>query len=139
MKPHSARTYAAYFFVLVMSAFAMQVQAKDLPDFKTLVKNNAAAVVNISTTTTLQKSSLPHGNRALPNLPNNSPFQEFFKRFNRGQSDQQGPRQTSGMGSGFVISADGYILTNAHVVKDADKIRVKFRDRSELSAKLIGL
>jgi serine protease Do len=73
----------------------------------------------------------------MPNLPEGDPFYEFFRRF---APQQQAPRdqETQSLGSGFIISDDGYILTNAHVVESADKITVRLTDKREYKAKVIG-
>jgi serine protease Do len=103
-----------------------------------MVKTNGVAVVNISTT---QKAP-PEAENAPeePQLPEGMPpeMEEFFKRFLNEQGGGYVPRDTTSLGSGFIISPDGYILTNSHVVKDADEIVVKFSDRRELLAKVIG-
>ncbi|MDH2919201.1 MAG: DegQ family serine endoprotease [Sideroxydans sp.] len=105
------------------------VLAKDLPDFTELVEKQGAAVVNISTT---QKAS---DVATAPNLSENDPFYEFFRRY-----APQVPRdqESQSLGSGFIISADGYIMTNAHVVDHADKVTVRLTDKREFSAKVIG-
>ncbi len=112
-----------------------------LPDFTEMVKTNGVAVVNISST---QKAK-PEATDAqkMPPLPEGMPpeMEELFKHFYNnpdggGNGGNGGEAQS--LGSGFIISKDGYILTNHHVVKDADEIFVKFFDRRELVAKLIG-
>jgi serine protease Do len=74
-----------------------------------------------------------------PNVPEDDPFYEFFRRF--APPGGQGPQdyKTQSLGSGFIISADGYILTNAHVVNDADEVLVKLTDKREFKAKIIGI
>lgn len=123
------------FFLIVL--FNRNVLA-DLPDFTEMVKSNGVAVVNISTT---QKAP-PEAENAPEDmqLPEGMPpeMEEFFKRFLNEQGGGYVPRDTTSLGSGFIISQDGYVLTNHHVVKDADEIVVKFSDRRELLAKLIG-
>jgi len=109
-------------------------QVRGLPDFTQIVDSQGAAVVNISTTQQRQ----PRANPQVPQLDENDPFYEFFRRFvPRGP---QGPREfeSNSLGSGFVVSPDGYILTNAHVVDQADEITVKFNDKREFKAKVIG-
>lgn len=123
------------FFLVVL--FNQNALAQ-LPDFTEMVKTNGVAVVNISTT---QKAP-PEAENAPeePQLPEGMPpeMEEFFKRFLNEQGGGYVPRDTTSLGSGFIISPDGYILTNSHVVKDADEIVVKFSDRRELLAKVIG-
>jgi serine protease Do len=111
-----------------------------LPDFTELVRGNSAAVVNISTTikATGSQPGLPPG-LSMPELPEDSPLNEFFRRF-FGDHPPLGPggSEQSSLGSGFIISKDGYVISNYHVVKDADEIMVKLSDRREFSAELIG-
>jgi len=103
-----------------------------LPDFTEIVEKQGAAVVNISTTQTARNPLA----QQMPNVPEDDPFYEFFRRF----VPNPGPRefQSQSLGSGFIISADGYLLTNAHVVEAADEITVKLTDKRELKAKVIG-
>jgi serine protease Do len=121
-------------------------QVRDLPDFTELVEKQGHTVVNIST------SQVVRDRRATPQIPNideDDPFYEFFRRFiprnpgqapNPGQGPGPSPREfeNRSLGSGFIISADGYILTNAHVVETADEITVKLTDKREFKAKVIG-
>ncbi|MCP5159340.1 MAG: DegQ family serine endoprotease [Gammaproteobacteria bacterium] len=111
--------------------------AQPLPDFRKLVKQNEAAVVNISSTQAPSRRSRSSG---LPELPGNeNPYLEFFKRFFQERPELPGDRQANSLGSGFIISPDGYILTNAHVAQDADKIIVRLSDQRERPAKVIGV
>ena len=108
-----------------------------LPDFRKLVKQNEAAVVNISSTQTPSRRSRSSG---LPDLPGSeNPYLEFFKRFFQERPELPGDRQANSLGSGFIISTDGYILTNAHVAQDAEKIIVRLSDQRERPAKVIGV
>lgn len=110
-------------------------QATALPDFKNLVKDNSATVVNVSTEQSGEMvAGLPPG---MPDLPEGSPLNDFFRRFFENRPDQ--PQRVRSLGSGTVISSDGYILTNAHVVKDADRITVRFNDHREKPATLVGM
>jgi serine protease Do len=104
-----------------------------LPDFSALVERYGPAVVNV---TVLEKAEAVAN---MPQLAPNDPFYEFFRRF--GQPLPRGggtPQPARGEGSGFIISADGYILTNAHVVQGASEVTVKLTDRREFTAKVIG-
>ena len=108
------------------------VLAVELPDFTQLVEANSKAVVNISTLgkQQSQRNSSRRGDDRL---------EEFFRFFGPPGSFKRSPNpQARSLGSGFIISKDGYILTNNHVVENASQIIVRFSDRSELEAKLIG-
>ncbi len=118
---------------LLFFVFTSLVQARNLPDFIDLVEKSKPAVVNISTVQNGQKNGQGHGidPRQMPEI--------FRKFFGDELPRQQPPRQSKrSLGSGFIISSDGYILTNNHVVADADKIIVRLIDRRELEATLIG-
>jgi len=149
-----------YFLLVVWAAalYAQPVFARDLPNFVPLVKKNSAAVVNISTTSKRSVAAGPHNF----NIPKDSPLYDFFKKFfgnqmpndgnnngddndsdngddNGNGGDDHGPyREYSSLGSGFIISPDGYVITNNHVIKDADKIIVRMNDRREFKAKVVG-
>ena len=127
---------------LWLAAFcaAAIAQTRDLPDFTRLVEEQGSAVVNISTTQAVRRT------QALPQVPGleDEEIQEFFRRFiprpGPGQAPQApAPRSESrSLGSGFIISGDGYVLTNAHVIEGADEINVKLPDKREFKAKVIG-
>lgn len=122
--------------LLLAFASGAAAQGRELPDFTRLVEEQGSAVVNISTTQAVRRQALPQ----IPNMDDEE-VQEFFRRFIPRQQPgpQQGPRPESrSLGSGFIISGDGYILTNAHVVDGADEITVKFTDKREYKAKVIG-
>jgi serine protease Do len=128
--------------VAVSAVFAVyQVQARDLPDFTEIVTETSPAVVNISTSQTIkQHPRIPHG---MPQGPDGSPpLDDFFRRFfgdpGRDGGGDDDEFSTQSLGSGFIISSDGYILTNNHVIKDADKIIVRLNDRQEFEAKVVG-
>jgi len=122
--------------LMAMALFLSGAEAREAPDsFADLAERVLPAVVNISTTQTLQPDQIPE----IPQLPPGSPFEEFFKEFfERQQRPDAPPRRATSLGSGFVIDPDGYIVTNYHVIKDADEILVRFHDESSLAATLIG-
>ncbi len=104
-----------------------------LPDFTGIVDRNGPAVVNISVTQDVKTSA------AVPQIPGmdpDDPFYQFFHRFPWAMP--QNPVPTHGLGSGFIVSPDGVILTNAHVVADASEVTVKLTDKREFQAKVIG-
>ena len=122
---------------------------RELPDFADLVERTGPAVVNIRTTELARSRQSPQ----MPELDPNDPFYEFFSRFfppgqmpgepRGGQSPRGGPNtpreeMPRGVGSGFIISKDGYVMTNHHVVDGADEIYVTLTDKREFKGKLIG-
>jgi serine protease Do len=128
------KPFLAVSLLVLGLAFDAAAQGRDLPDFTQIVDQHGASVVNISTTQARQRTGQPR----MPQLDEDDPFYEFFRRFiPRGP---QGPRdfESQSLGSGFIISPDGYILTNAHVVDSAEEITVKLNDKREFKAKVIG-
>jgi serine protease Do len=119
------------------------------PDFASIVQRNGAAVVNISVVGKVGPQDVRDSSSAssggFPGMDPNDPFFEFFKRFGGpggpgapGSSSRGPDMPTRGQGSGFIVSADGLILTNAHVVRDASDVTVKLTDRREFTAKVLG-
>ena len=106
-----------------------------LPDFTALVDHYGPAVVNVA----VVEKAEPVANFSGPQgMSPNDPFYEFFRRFG-GQMPRGNPQPARGEGSGFIVSPDGYILTNAHVVNGASSVTVKMTDRREYEAKVIGV
>jgi len=137
-RPHS-RPFAALQLLVVglVAAFAVpalgQGRAASLPDFTELYERQGPAVVSIDVTQTVRR------NPRMPELSEDDPFYEFFRRF--GQIPRRGPErdfESQSTGSGFILSGDGYIVTNAHVVDDATEVLVRLTDRREFKAKVIG-
>jgi len=113
-----------------LCAAATVAQAAELPDFTGLVKANAPAVVNIRSVREAEDGPIMGGNAP-------EELEEFFRRFMPPGAQPRRPNPQA-MGSGFVISEDGYLLTNNHVIDGADEILVRFSDRRELEAELVG-
>ena len=119
--------FLRFVFLLGLAGAA---QAATLPDFTEIVDKQGAAVVNIATTQDARR-----GERR--GMPDQDEMFEFFRRFMPPQGRGFMPPR-HGQGSGFIVSADGYILTNAHVVDGADEVVVKLNDKREFRAKVIG-
>jgi serine protease Do len=122
-------------FGLFLTTAMQWGMAQTLPDFADLAEKQGAAVVNVSTTQVVRTTA-----GGLP-FDQDDPAYEFFKRFLPRQPGMPGtPReyQNRSLGSGFIISADGYVLTNAHVIDSADEVVVKLNDKREFKARVIG-
>lgn len=138
----SPRAPAVWLAILLLAAFSLPARAAgaSLPDFTDLAEAASSAVVNISTTTKVERDRSsrrmpPHGR----GMPPGTPFDDFLRRFFGDEFG--GPPEEfdeESLGSGFIISADGYVLTNAHVAGNADEIIVRLSDRREFEAELIG-
>ena len=128
-----------YVLPLLLVFYTAPAVAAPLPDFTELVQENSAAVVNISTTAKKGNPDAP-GRSYIPDVPEDSPLYDFFRRFfdDQAPENQGPPRQAASLGSGFIISADGYVITNSHVVADAEEIIVRLSDRREFVAEMIG-
>ncbi|MBT9385602.1 DegQ family serine endoprotease [Pseudooceanicola sp. CBS1P-1] len=108
--------------------------ARALPDsFADLADKVSPAVVMITTSTTVTTSD-----DQMPMVPEGSPFEDFFKDFQNRNNDKAKPHRSQALGSGFVISEDGYIVTNNHVIENADSISIEFYDGHSEDAKLVG-
>jgi serine protease Do len=123
------KRFATLFLLTMGVIISSLAHAKELPDFTGLVEKQGPAVVNISSTQIIRNL------QTFPNIPESDPFYDFFRRFAPQMPREQ---ESQSLGSGFFISTDGYIMTNAHVVDHADKITVRLTDKREFSAKVIG-
>ncbi|MCF3194231.1 DegQ family serine endoprotease [Pseudomonas bubulae] len=133
------KSYLPIFAAVLMLGQAVPVMAEaQLPDFTQLVEQASPAVVNISTTQKLPERRVSSMGQ-MPDLEGLPPgLREFFERSMPPAGKGGRQREAQSLGSGFIISPDGYILTNNHVVADADEIIVRLSDRSEMKAKLVG-
>jgi serine protease Do len=148
----SALAISGLMFVPLAATVTTPVHAVTLPDFTDLVDKVGPAVVNIRTTEK-NKVTAPGAQGGAPDM-NDEEMQEFFRRFfgqpgprspqqppapkGRKPGPQQDEQVPRGVGSGFIISPDGYVLTNAHVVEGADEVLVTMSDKREFKAKIIG-
>ena len=130
---YAALAIIAGALALMANLACAQVRAAGLPDFTELYEKQGPTVVSIDVTQKIKRSA-----QNLPDLPEDDPFYEFFKRF--GPQLRRGPEQefSQAAGSGFIIGSDGYIVTNAHVVDGADEVKVTLTDKREYTAKVIG-
>ena len=105
--------------------------AKSAPDsFADLADKLSPSVVNISTTTVIEQR-----NREMPSFPPGSPFEDFFKQFEKPNGKK---RKAQSLGSGFIIDETGYVITNNHVIDNAEKIMVILYDDTSFEAKVVG-
>jgi serine protease Do len=125
--------------LLLGLAWTGAARAASLPDFAELVDANSPAVVNISTKQAEKGHKvLPHGLKQMPDLPEDSPFRDFLKRFFGEDLEGLEEKDSQSLGSGFIISEDGYVITNHHVVAEAEEIVVRLSDRREFLGKVVG-
>ncbi len=131
------KKHALHFLSISLLLFSASLFAQ-LPDFTGIVERTKDAVVNISTTKKVGAGTLKK-HLQIPDLPEDSPFGELFKKFLDPDGNFRMPeRESNSLGSGFIISKDGYILTNHHVVDGADEVIVRMSNRKEYEAKVIG-
>jgi serine protease Do len=131
---HSAVVPTASVRVAAAAVGALPAAPAGLPDFTSIVKQHGPAVVNISVTSRLEKAGYaPDRSKLDPE----DPFSQFFHQF--GMPQPRGEMPMHGLGSGFIVSPDGVVLTNAHVVADASDVTVKLTDKREYKAKVVGL
>jgi len=152
MRVFQLKGYKAVLVVVCLLFGVMDLQARSLPDFTQMVEEYSPAVVNISTKLKPKKSLKDHipPHYKIPDLPKDSPLNDLFKHFFGAPHGPGGPGGPGGgsphgpgfngqsLGSGFIISKDGYLMTNHHVVDGAEEIIVRLSDHREFKAELIG-
>jgi len=138
-KTNQLKQLVWYAVLIILSGTFVNVQARNLPDFTKLVENYSTAVVNISTTQKIKHPRIRKQQKAPEQIPE-GPLGDLFKHFfgEEGERGDFDDFDAKSLGSGFIISSDGYVLTNYHVIKEASEIIVRLSDRRELEAKIIG-
>ena len=135
---NAMRLAIAFILVAAATALAPPLHAHGTPDsFAELAEKALPAVVNISTQQTVERRRVPE----MPQFPPGSPFDEFFKKFfdqEPGEREDRPPRRATSLGSGFIIDPSGIIVTNNHVIDEADEITVRLQDDRELEAEVVG-
>jgi len=124
------------FILLVALSVPIAAQAA-LPDFTRIVEEAKNSVVNISTKTKARKSRSIEA-PSMPDIPEGTPFGELFEKFFDYENPRERRRESQSLGSGFIISKDGYILTNHHVIEGADEVIVRLANREEYVARIVG-
>ena len=130
--------HLSFFIILFSVIFFSKSNSTNAPEtFSYLAEELLPSVVNISTTQVIEDK---YNNRPQFNFPPGSPFEEMFRDFFDNERNNQAPKQrkATSLGSGFVIDESGYIVTNNHVIGEADQIEVVFQDETKLKAELIG-
>jgi len=130
------RIVFGFILFLTLISYDAQGQTRDLPDFKSLMKTAGPAVVNVIST---RKAQTAAAGGSAASQREQDPMLEFFRRF-MPDAPERGAPPRAGLGSGFIISEDGYILTNAHVVTDFDDVNVRLADaKREFKARVVGV
>jgi len=131
--------YYSYFYrlILVMMVSVPLAVHPALPEFTQIVDDAKDSVVNISTKTKARKNKSSQ-HPSIPDLPEGSPFGDLFEKFFNYENPGETQRDSQSLGSGFIISKDGYILTNHHVIDGADEVIVRLANREEYVATIVG-
>ncbi|WP_027529576.1 Do family serine endopeptidase [Bradyrhizobium sp. WSM3983] len=149
---HSARLGVRFGLVALaigaFSAFGSPAQARGPEGIADVAEKVIDAVVNISTSQTVEAKGGGGGSNTMPQLPPGSPFEEFFDDFFKNRKGPGGgskggeniqPRKTNSLGSGFIVDTSGVVVTNNHVIADADEINVILNDGTKIKADLVGV
>src|ERR1700716_1086827 len=152
LRPWLAAVWLGTASVLISAPVSTQALARGPDGIADVAEKVIDAVVNISTSQTVEAKAGGEGRGAMPQLPPGSPFEEFFDDFfknrrggpggNSKGGDRSGdlqPRKTNSLGSGFIVDTSGIVVTNNHVIADADEINVIMNDGTKLKADLVGV
>lgn len=135
---HTSKVMTRMIYALgILLALASYRATAALPDFTEHVEEYSPAVVNISGIQAVKPRQMPPNMRDMPNIPE-GPFGDLFRRFFDDQGKRRPEQNAQSLGSGFIISKDGYVITNHHVVKDSSEVIVRLNDRRQFVAKLVG-
>ena len=130
------RVWVGLIAALALTLGALPALAREMPDsFADLAERLLPSVVNISTTQVVRGGQ----QLEIPQAPPGSPFEDFFREFFERNQPQNRPRRATSLGSGFIIDAVGYVVTNNHVISEADEITVIMQDDTEYAAELVGV
>src|SRR5260370_502398 len=152
LRPWLAAIWLGTASVLIFAPVCTQALARGPDGIADVAEKVIDAVVNISTSQTVEAKGGGEGRGAMPQLPPGSPFEEFFDDFfknrrggpggNSKGGDRSGdlqPRKTNSLGSGFIVDTSGIVVTNNHVIADADEINVIMNDGPKIKAELVGV
>src|SRR6202045_2820577 len=146
LRPWLAAIWLGTASVLISAPVSTQALARGPDGIADVAEKVIDAVVNISTTQTVEAKGGGDGRGAMPQLPPGSPFEEFFDDFFKNRHGGPGsrggdlqPHKTNSLGSGFIIDTSGIVVTNNHVIADADEINIIMNDGSKFKAELVGV
>src|ERR1700732_2915252 len=147
LRPWLAAIWLGTASVLISAPVSTQVLARGPDGIADVAEKVIDAVVNISTSQTIEAKGGAEGRGAMPQLPPGSPFEEFFDDFFKNRRGGPGgprggdmqPHKTNSLGSGFIVDTSGIVVTNNHVIADADEINVIMNDGTKIKAELVGV
>ena len=147
LRPWLAAIWLGTASVLISAPVSTQALARGPDGIADVAEKVIDAVVNISTSQTVEAKGGGEGRGAMPQLPPGSPFEEFFDDFFKNRRGGPGgpkggdlqPHKTNSLGSGFIIDTSGIVVTNNHVIADADEINVIMNDGTKIKAELVGV